>query len=41
MRLPERGIDAVIEFIVLLPFALLMIPLFILDEIRERRKRKK
>lgn len=37
----ERGIDAVIEFIILLPFAILMIPLFIWDEIRDRGKWQK
>lgn len=35
---PERGVDAVIEFIILLPFAILMIPLFIWDEIRDKRE---
>jgi len=36
----ERGVDAVIEFIVLLPFAILMIPLFIWDEIDEIRDKR-
>jgi len=36
----ERGIDAIIELIVLAPFAILMIPLMIWDEIRDRKINK-
>lgn len=35
------SIDAAVENIVLLPFAILMIPLFIWIEIRDRRENRK